>query len=131
MWNFGTRASVYATATWTRGEEKLDGNSYPADRVPPLFGRFAARIPIADAWMLEPFFYWAGAQRRLSPRDEIDPRMNPEGTKGGYHQDCARIGSHPRRSPCFSVSRILPTPAIASTARASTRPGATLSQISK
>jgi len=32
--------------------------------------------------MLEPFFYWAGAQRRLSPRDEIDPRMNPEGTDG-------------------------------------------------
>jgi outer membrane receptor protein involved in Fe transport len=30
---------------------------------------------------------WAGAQRRLSPRDRIDPRINPAGTDGWTRLD--------------------------------------------
>jgi outer membrane receptor protein involved in Fe transport len=80
-WQIGDQARLRATATWTRGDEQLEGDTYAADRIPPLFGRVALRVGGA-AWSLEPSIYWATSQRRLSPRDAIDPRINPEGTDG-------------------------------------------------
>lgn len=70
------------SATWTRGEEQADGGAYPADRIPPVYGR--AEL----SWRPEGYFAWrawtdfAASQDRLSPRDATDPRINPDGTPG-------------------------------------------------
>ena len=67
---------------YTRGEEKDDGATIPADRIPPLNGRLGlAWMPNAD-WRVEPYLDFASEQDRLSPRDVGDPRIDPEGTAG-------------------------------------------------
>ncbi len=73
---------IYATATYTRGDEELAGDEYPADRVPPLFGKAGARWRASDRVTVEGYAYYATKQDRLSPRDTIDPRIDPEGTAG-------------------------------------------------
>lgn len=73
---------LYATATWTRGDEDTDTGTMPADRIPPLFGKIGARWKISDAFEWETYGYYAGEQDRLSSRDLIDPRINPNGTGG-------------------------------------------------
>ena len=35
-----------------------------------------------EQWRIEPYLDFAARQDRLSPRDEGDPRINPEGTAG-------------------------------------------------
>ena len=82
LWQITPGASVYGTATWTWGEEELAAQTYPADRIPPLFGKLVGRYQAGSRWTLESSVYWAGEQDRLSPRDEVDPRINPEGTAG-------------------------------------------------
>ncbi len=82
LWNLDSRVELYATVTWTRGEETLEAATYAADRVPPLFGRVAAKLRLGERWVIEPSIYWADRQDRLSPRDRVDPRMNPLGTAG-------------------------------------------------
>lgn len=77
----GERIDAYATATWTRGDESIDGMRDPADRIPPLFGRVGA-VWRGDALALEAYSLYAAAQRRLSPRDRVDPRIDPDGTAG-------------------------------------------------
>ena len=77
----GERVDAYATATWTRGDESMDGTRDPADRIPPLFGR-AGAVWHGDALTLEAYSLYAGAQKRLSPRDRVDPRIDPRGTAG-------------------------------------------------
>lgn len=72
----------YATATYTRGDEEFEGDEYPADRVPPLFGKLGARWGFAEHWEAEAWTLYATRQDRLSPRDEVDARINPEGTAG-------------------------------------------------
>jgi hemoglobin/transferrin/lactoferrin receptor protein len=72
----------YATATYTRGDERLEGAQTPADRIPPLFGKLGARWRANDRFGLEAYSLYATAQNRLSPRDAIDPRINPNGTAG-------------------------------------------------
>lgn len=74
--------TLHATATWVRGDETFEGDTYPADRIPPLFGKVAMRWAMRESADLEATIDWAGSQERLSPRDEIDPRINPEGTAG-------------------------------------------------
>ena len=60
---------VYAVLNYTRGEERDDGATIPADRIPPLNGRIGlAWMPNAD-WRIEPYLDFAGEQDRLSPRD--------------------------------------------------------------
>jgi hemoglobin/transferrin/lactoferrin receptor protein len=81
-WWWGERARLSATATWTRGEETLAGDTYAADRVPPFFGHVSARFSLSPTLAVEPSVYWAARQDRLSPRDAVDPRMNPQGTAG-------------------------------------------------
>ena len=74
--------SWYATATYTRGDETLDGVKDPADRVPPLFGKLGAVWDWRDDWAFEGYVLYATRQDRLSPRDLVDPRINPDGTAG-------------------------------------------------
>jgi hemoglobin/transferrin/lactoferrin receptor protein len=74
--------NAYASATLTRGTEKLAGLSYDADRIPPLFGRFGADYRLNGVWTLSAYSFFAARQDRLSPRDLTDPRINPKGTAG-------------------------------------------------
>ena len=78
----GDRTRLHATGTWTWGEEAFDGMSYAADRIPPAFGKLRADFRVNLQWLLEASMYWAGDQARLSPRDLVDPRINPDGTSG-------------------------------------------------
>lgn len=72
----------YVTATYTSGDEEFEGDEYPADRIPPLFGKLGAIWRPAGRWSFEAYSYYATSQDRLSPRDAVDPRINPEGTAG-------------------------------------------------
>jgi len=67
--------------TWIRGtkDDKGEGEE-PADRIPPLGGSLAARWLPIPALELEASSRLAAAQRRLSARDEEDPRIDPTGT---------------------------------------------------
>jgi outer membrane receptor protein involved in Fe transport len=68
--------------TWTRGEERLDGDEYPADRIPPLNGSAGIAWTPTPRWSLAAWANFADAQDRYSPRDEIDPRIRPGSTPG-------------------------------------------------
>jgi TonB-dependent heme/hemoglobin receptor len=68
--------------TWTRGEETLDGDYYPADRIPPLNGSAGITWRPRPGWTLDGWLNFADRQDRYSPRDEIDPRIRPGGTPG-------------------------------------------------
>lgn len=87
----GAGLSARATATWTRGDETLDGVTDAADRVPPLFGRVGLRWAAANKLDVEGYVIYAGRQDRLSQRDKIDPRINPAGTAGWATLN-ARVG---------------------------------------
>lgn len=86
---------AYVTATYTRGDEELEGDEYPADRVPPLFGKLGARYALNQAWEVEAWALYATRQDRLSPRDAVDPRVNPDGTAGWVTLN-ARVGWNAR-----------------------------------
>jgi outer membrane receptor protein involved in Fe transport len=72
----------YATVTWTRGDETLQGVEAPADRIPPVFGAAGLAWDARDDLALEVYLEYAGSQDRYSPRDEVDPRIEPGGTPG-------------------------------------------------
>ncbi len=74
--------SAYASATLTRGTEKLGVAEYDADRIPPLFGKIGADYRLTGVWTLSAYSFFAARQDRLSPRDRTDPRINPAGTAG-------------------------------------------------
>jgi outer membrane receptor protein involved in Fe transport len=68
---------------WTWGEEEdADGNTQPADRIPPVQGRVGLRWTPSDTLWLEAFTRFAARQDRLSARDIRDPRIDPSGTPG-------------------------------------------------
>ena len=73
---------LYATATFTRGEEDTDTGTMPADRIPPLYGKLGARWQIRESLGVEAYGFYATRQDRLSSRDLVDPRVNPQGTSG-------------------------------------------------
>lgn len=73
---------LYATATYTRGEEDTDAGTMPADRIPPLYGKIGARWQIHESLGVEAYGFYATRQDRLSSRDIVDPRINPDGTAG-------------------------------------------------
>ncbi|MEO8010270.1 MAG: TonB-dependent receptor [Dokdonella sp.] len=81
-WRVSDRLGVRASLTYTRGEEDFDGDDYAADRIPPLFGRIGLTWALAAAWDLEAWTLYSTRQDRLSPRDEIDARINPDGSAG-------------------------------------------------
>jgi hemoglobin/transferrin/lactoferrin receptor protein len=78
----GGAFAARASATWTRGEERLGSAEPPADRIPPLFGSLGATWRFAPRLELEAWSQFAMRQDRLSPRDAVDPRINPKGTAG-------------------------------------------------
>ncbi len=80
-WFFSEGVETYATATYTRGDEEFDGDTFAADRIPPLYGKLGA-LWRTGPWTLEAYSHYATRQDRLSPRDRIDPRINPDGTAG-------------------------------------------------
>jgi outer membrane receptor protein involved in Fe transport len=74
---------LYAVVNYTRGEEEDgDGLTVPADRIPPLNGRLGFVFDPGNGLRLESYADFASQQDRLSPRDLLDPRINPEGTPG-------------------------------------------------
>lgn len=74
---------LYAVVNFTRGDEtEPDGSNAPADRIPPLNGRLGLAWRPVERWRLEPYIDFAGPQDRLSPRDQEDPRIDPEGSAG-------------------------------------------------
>ncbi len=81
-WQVTPRASQNGTATWVHGQEPFEADTYPADRIPLLSGRLVARFAAGSTWTFESSLIWAGRQNRLSPRDAVDPRINPDGTAG-------------------------------------------------
>lgn len=76
------RLEFYAVLNYTRGKESDDGETVPADRIPPLNGRLGLVYEPGERLRLEPYLDFAGRQDRLSPRDEEDPRIDPLGTEG-------------------------------------------------
>ncbi|MCI4567888.1 TonB-dependent receptor [Lysobacter sp. CFH 32150] len=85
------KLELYATATYTRGDEEFEGAEYSADRIPPLFGKVGALWHARENLSLEAYTLYATRQDRLSPRDAIDPRINPDGTAGWATLN-ARVG---------------------------------------
>jgi len=72
-----------AIVNFAHGEEKESGDpNVPADRIPPLNGRVGLRYEPNESLMIEPFVVFADSQRRLSPRDIRDVRIDPNGTSG-------------------------------------------------
>lgn len=68
--------------TWTRGDERLAGEEYPADRIPPLNGSAGITWTPLPHWSFDAWANFAGEQDRYSPRDAIDPRIRPGSTPG-------------------------------------------------
>jgi TonB-dependent heme/hemoglobin receptor len=81
-WRASDALGVRASLTWTRGDETYDGDEYPADRIPPLFGRVGLTWTPHAHWELEGWTLFASRQDRLSPRDAVDARIDPSGTAG-------------------------------------------------
>jgi outer membrane receptor protein involved in Fe transport len=79
---FDDTLGLRASATYTRGDETLEGSEDPADRIPPLFGRIGARWSMREDLELEGYAFYAARQDRLSPRDRVDPRIDPDGSGG-------------------------------------------------
>jgi outer membrane receptor protein involved in Fe transport len=74
---------LQANLTWTWGEEESpDGETQPADRIPPLSGLLGLRYDRNERLWVEPFIRYAAKQDRLSNRDIRDPRIDPTGTDG-------------------------------------------------
>jgi TonB-dependent heme/hemoglobin receptor len=96
-WRPSETARLFATATTTRGDEQFDGDEYPADRIPPLFGKLGASWRWRADVDFEAYAFYAAEQDRLSPRDLVDPRINPAGTPG-WTTINARIGWQPSES---------------------------------
>jgi len=72
-----------AVVNFAHGEEKEGGSpNAPADRIPPLNGRVGLRYEPNESFTIEPFVVFADSQRRLSPRDIRDVRIDPNGTAG-------------------------------------------------
>lgn len=81
-WFFSESSQFYGVLNFTRGDETYLGNSYDADRVPPLSGRLGLLHHFTPVLSLDMNAVYAMRQDRLSPRDLTDPRVNPDGTAG-------------------------------------------------
>ena len=74
---------IYGNLNYTYGEEIFDDSQVlPADRIPPLNGRFGIYYSVLPNLWLEGYTRFASEQARLSGRDLEDPRINPNGTSG-------------------------------------------------
>ena len=74
---------TYGSLNFTWGEEEFrDGKTAPADRIPPVNGQVGVLYRPMPRFWVEPFMRFAAKQDRLSDRDRLDPRINPNGTPG-------------------------------------------------
>lgn len=80
--NLTDRISAKAILGYTRGEQRTSAAAEPADRVPPLNGRFVLEYAHSDSWDFSAWLIAAAKQDRLSDRDVRDVRINPLGTPG-------------------------------------------------
>ncbi len=72
---------AYGVLNYTRGKEQSGGAAQePADRIPPLNGKFGVVYALSPELSIEPFVLFADEQDRLSSRDLNDPRIDPTGT---------------------------------------------------
>jgi len=68
---------------YVRGEQAdAAGVQEAGDRIPPLNGRASLTYYPTDTIRVEPYILFSGEQDRLSGRDILDVRINPEGTPG-------------------------------------------------
>lgn len=81
-WYLSEESQFYGVLNYTRGDETYAGDTYDADRVPPLSGRLGWLQKLSPVLELDVNALYATRQDRLSPRDLTDPRVNPEGTAG-------------------------------------------------
>ncbi len=80
---FGMDWFLNASATYTRGEQRIAGNaSEPADRIPPLNGFLSIEYAPMSPFGFEAWASMAESQDRLSARDVRDSRIDPSGTPG-------------------------------------------------
>ncbi len=77
------RLEIYGALNYTIGDETFDdGTVVPADRIPPLNGRFGTYCALKPSLWIEAYTRFAARQNRLSDRDRDDPRIDPNGTPG-------------------------------------------------
>lgn len=81
-WRLPGDLALAGSVTWTRGEEHAGPDTYPADRIPPVFGRLELRSRPGERLVWRACSDFASSQGRLSPRDAVDPRVDPDGTPG-------------------------------------------------
>jgi outer membrane receptor protein involved in Fe transport len=94
-YGFDGAVGLHVTLNYTRGEQRQDGVTTPANRVPPLNGRFALEFRPGATVSVEPWLFWADRQDRLDPNDLADSRIDPDGT-AGYVVTNLRAGWTPR-----------------------------------
>ncbi|MEM1411552.1 MAG: TonB-dependent receptor, partial [Pseudomonadota bacterium] len=73
--------SLDVVLNYTYGTEQArNGPETPADRIPPLNGRVGLAWTPQPSWRFTAWTSFAAEQDRLSPRDRLDPRIDPTGT---------------------------------------------------
>ncbi len=81
-WIVGEGGVLSGNVNWVWGEEVLDDEREPADRIPPLYGVLSYKQPVSERWEAKGQVRFAASQHRLSSRDARDARINPNGTGG-------------------------------------------------
>lgn len=76
------KLSLHSSVTYIRGEQSIDEESEPADRIPPLNARLTFRYQPDGPLSLAAWLTFARHQNRLSARDATDVRIDPNGTDG-------------------------------------------------
>ncbi len=74
--------SLSGALNYTYGEQRANGLTTPANRVPPVNATVAAAWQANERWTVEARAWLAGRQNRLDPADLRDNRINPSGTPG-------------------------------------------------
>ncbi len=77
------RLEFFSSLNYTYGDETFeDKSTLPADRIPPLSGRFGIHYNLMPTLWFDTYSRFSSSQNRLSDRDKSDPRINPNGTAG-------------------------------------------------
>lgn len=72
----------YLTLNYTRGEEEKQGETRPANRIPPINGQIGLAWQALTSLRAESYVRFAGKQDRLDDDDQGDTRIDPNGTAG-------------------------------------------------
>jgi outer membrane receptor protein involved in Fe transport len=82
-WRISDALNARAVLNYTWGEQRAVGaETEPADRIPPLNGKFVLSYDNGGEYRLESWLRFASGQHRLSARDVRDTRIDPQGTAG-------------------------------------------------